>query len=224
MKRSHAFAALAVIALLSFSLPALGAPSPMQIAKRALKTSKKSERRSKRALKLARRNGGQGQRGPAGPAGPPGPAGSSGATGSPGSNGSPGANGADGSVGATGPPGSIGPTGATGASGTARAYAAVNDGTDNYVAARTSGFTGSVVKPPATTGIYCLTIDATLGIDPTTVAAVASPEFGNSGDHGGAAEVRGAGGGSCTSDQFAVHTYDSAGAASDEVSFHLIVP
>jgi hypothetical protein len=69
-----------------------------------------------------------------------------------------------------------------------------------------------------------LTIDPSLGIDPTTVAAVAAPEFGNTSDHGGAAEVRGAGGGSCASDQFAVHTYDSAGAASDEVSFHLIVP
>jgi len=81
-----------------------------------------------------------------------------------------------------------------------------------------------VVKPSATTGIYCLTIDPALNLDPTAVAAVAAPEFGNTGDHGGSAEVRGAGGGSCTSDQFAVHTYDSNGAASDDVSFHLIVP
>ena len=221
MKRSQALMALALIALLSFSLPAIGAPSPTQIAKRALKASKKSEKRSKRALKLARRKGAQGQRGPSGPAGPPGGTGSPGATGSPGSNGT---NGVNGSPGATGPSGSTGATGATGPSGTARAYAAVNDGTDNYVTARTSGFSGAVVKPAATTGIYCLTVDASLGIDPTTVAAVAAPEFGNSSDHGGSAEVRGAGGGSCASDQFAVHTYDSAGAASDEVSFHLIVP
>jgi hypothetical protein len=96
--------------------------------------------------------------------------------------------------------------------------------TDNYVAARTSGFSGSVVKPASTTGIYCLTVDAALGLDPATVAAVAAPEFGNSTAHGGSAEVRGGTGASCATDQFAVHTYDSTGTASDDVSFHLIVP
>ena len=200
MKRSHTLVALAVIALvLAFSLPAVGAPSPAQIAKRALKTSKKSDKRAKRALRLARKAS-QGKRGPTGAAGP------AGANGSPGAAGSP------------------GPEGATGPRGTARAYAAVNDTTDNYVAARTSGFAGSVIKPSATTGIYCLAIEPSLGIDPTAVAAVAAPEFGNTGDHGGSAEVRGAGGGSCSSGDFAVHTFDSTGAASDDVSFHLIVP
>jgi hypothetical protein len=211
MKRSHVLIALVLVLTLAVTLPAVGAPSPTQIAKRALKNSKKSDKRSKRALKLARKAS-SGQRGPAGPAGAAGPPGANG------SNGSPGADGTDGARGATGP------TGATGPQGTARAYAAVNDTTDNYVAARTSGFSGSVIKPAATTGIYCLSVDPSLGLDPTSVAAVASPEFGNTGDHGGSAEVRGTGGGSCASDQFAVHTYDSAGAASDDVSFHLIVP
>jgi len=199
----------------------------MQIAKRALKASKKSDKRSKRALKLARAKRSTGQRGPSGPAGDTGPSGSAGPSGAPGAAGapgSPGSNGTNGAPGATGSSGSTGATGATGPQGTARAYAAVNDGTDNYIATRTSGFTDSVVKPPATTGIYCLTIDPALGIDPTTVAAIASPEFGNSLDHGGSAEVRGSGGGSCVGGQFAIHTFDSAGAASDEVSFHLIVP
>jgi hypothetical protein len=215
MRRTRVFVALALVALLFFTLPAVGAPSPAQIAKRALKTSKKSDKRSKRALKLARKNGSRGPRGPSGPAGPPG------ATGAPGASG---AEGSDGAPGATGPTGPTGATGTTGPQGTARAYASVNDGTDNYVAQRTTGFTGSVGKPAATTGIYCLTIDPSLGIDPVNVAAVASVEFGNSSDHGGSAEVRGAGGGSCAAGQFAVHTFDAAGVASDEVSFHLIVP
>jgi hypothetical protein len=99
----------------------------------------------------------------------------------------------------------------------------VNDGTDDYVSQRTSGFT-AINKPIGTTGIYCLTIDPSLGINPASVAAVASVEFGNSTDHGGSAEVRGSGGGSCTAGQFAVHTFSIAGTESDEVSFHLIVP
>ena len=215
MRRSHVAAAIALVALLTFSLPAIGAPSPIQTVKRALKTSKRADKRAKRALKLARKKNARGQRGPIGPAGPPGQAGPSGA---------PGASGVDGETGPTGPSGQPGATGANGPQGTARAYAAVNDSSDNYMAQRTSGFTGSVTKPASTTGIYCLTIDPALGIDVTTVAAVATPEFGNSSDHGGSAEVRGAGGGSCTGGQFAVHTFDSTGAASDEVSFHLIVP
>ena len=182
----------------------------MQTAKRALKASKTADKRSKRALKLVRKKSARGKRGPTGPAGPQGANGAAGATGLPGAPGADGARGATGSTGATGP------------QGTARAYAAVNDSTDNYVAQRTSGFTGSVTRPA--TGTYCLTIDPALGIDPTTVAAVASPEFGNSSEHGGSAEVRGAGGGLCAANQFAIHTFDSTGTASDQVSFHLIVP
>jgi len=100
----------------------------------------------------------------------------------------------------------------------------VNDSSDNYVAARTKGFAGIVVKPASTTGIYCLTPDSSTGIDPATVAAVAAPSFGNTTAHGGSAEVRGSPGGSCPVTDFAVHTYDSTGNPSDLVSFHIIVP
>ena len=221
MRRTRVLVALTLVALLAGSLPAIGAPSPIQIAKRALKATKKSDKRSKRALKLARKPGPRGERGPSGATGPLGIGGSLGAQGS---GGQAGTAGTDGAEGATGASGASGPTGTTGPQGTARAYASVNDGTDDYVTLRTRGFVSTVVKPGATVGIYCLTIDPSLGIDPTTVAAVASVEFGNSGDHGGSAEVRGAGGGSCAADQFAVHTFNVAGVASDEVSFHLIVP
>jgi hypothetical protein len=203
MKRTHFLVALALTALLASSLPALGAPSPATMAKRALSTSKKADKRSKRALKAARKKSARGATGKQGPAGGIGLAGQ------------PGARGATGAA---------GPTGTTGADGTARAYAEVNDSSDNYVAARTKGFSGTVVKPASTTGIYCLTPDPSLGIDPATAAAVASPSFGNTTDHGGSAEVRGSPGGSCSTSDFAVHTYDSAGAASDVVSFHIIVP
>ena len=199
---------IALVALLTFALPAVGAPSPMQVAKKALKASKKADKRSKRAVRLARRNGNRGKPGPTGPAGPAG----SGTPGAPGSSGT------------GGVPGQTGATGVTGPKGTAIAYAAVNEGSNDYIPERTSGFTGSVTKPGSTTGIYCLTIDPALGVDPTAVAAVAAPEFGNTSAHGGSAEVRGAGGGSCSGGQFSVHTYDSTGTASDSISFHLIVP
>jgi Collagen triple helix repeat (20 copies) len=147
-----------------------------------------------------------------------------GARGSQGPEGGNGARGATGPAGVAGAPGVNGSPGAPGADGTARAYAEVNDVSNDYVAARTDGFTGTVTKPGATTGIYCLTPDPTLGIDPSTVAAVASPSFGNTSAHGGSAEVRGAPGGACSITEFAVHTYDSGGTASDSVSFHIIVP
>jgi hypothetical protein len=209
MKRTHLIVAFAVTALLSSALPAVGAPSPVSIAKRALSTSKKAEKRSKRALKTARRKAARGATGKQGPAG---------------ATGSLGQPGAAGARGATGPAGVTGSTGPTGPRGTARAYAEVSDVTNDYVAARTNGFTGSVTKPPSTTGIYCLTTDPSLGIDPATVAALASPAFGNTAAHGGSAEVRGSPGGSCSATEFAVHTYDSSGTASDSVSFHIIVP
>ena len=209
VKRIHFVLAIAVTALLASSLPAVGAPSPVTMAKRALSTSKKANKRSKRALKVARSKATRGATGKQGPAGSLGPAGPTGQTGT------------GGARGATGPAGATGPQGAKG---TARAYAEVNDVSNDYVAARTSGFTGTVVKPASTTGIYCLTPDPSLGIDPAGVAAVASPSFGNTSAHGGSAEVRGAPGGSCPTTDFAVHTYDSDGLASDSVSFHIIVP
>jgi hypothetical protein len=161
------------------------------------------------------KNGVRGARGPRGAQG------QSGTDGTAGPRGATGAAGVAGPQGANGPAGSTGPSGADG---TARAYAELNDVSNDYVAARTKGFTGTVTKPSATTGIYCLTPDPTLGIDPSTVAAVASPSYGNTSANGGSAEVRGAPGGSCSATQFEVHTYDSGGVVSDSVSFHIIVP
>jgi len=178
----------------------------------ALRVAKGGKRCKRGERKITwTKNGIRGARGPRGAQGKSGK----------GTAGSRGATGAAGVAGANGPPGSPGPPGADG---TARAYAEVNDISNDYVAARTNGFTGTVTKPSATTGIYCLTPDPTLGIDPSTVAAVASPSFGNTSAHGGSAEVRGAPGGSCSATEFAVHTYDSGGIASDSVSFHIIVP
>ena len=213
MRSPYVLICIALAVLLTFALPAVGAPSPMEVAKKALKASKKADKRSKRAVRLARRNGKNGKQGSTGPAGPIG----GGAPGASGNTGTAGAPGADGGTGQTGA------TGATGPHGTARAYASVDEGSNDYIPERTSGFTGSVTKPGSTTGIYCLTIDPALLIDPTTVAAVASPEFGNSSAHGGSAEVQG-GGGSCSLGQFSVHMYDSAGVESNSISFHLIVP
>jgi hypothetical protein len=69
-----------------------------------------------------------------------------------------------------------------------------------------------------------LTVDPSLGIDPESVAAVASPEWGGSSVHGGSAEVHGAATGSCSAGNFAVRTFDAGGVANNSISFNLIVP
>lgn len=218
------YAVVAAVSGLAVSGMAVAAkkPSSSQIkgcyAKKsgALRVAKGGKRCKRGERKIAwTKNGIRGARGPRG---------AQGRSGKDGTAGPRGATGAAGAAGAQGTNGSAGSPGAPGADGTARAYAEVNDVSNDYVAARTSGFTGTVTKPSATTGIYCLTPDPSLGIDPSTVAAVASPSFGNTSAHGGSAEVRGAPGGSCSATEFAVHTYDSGGIASDSVSFHIIVP
>jgi hypothetical protein len=201
--------AITLVFLVTASLPALGAPSPVKVAKKALKTAKRADKRSRKALKRHR------LRGPLGPTGPTGPAGPAG------SNGRNGENGSSGSVGATGSTGATGATGTTGPQGTARAYAEVGSDGIVLVSARTSGFT-NVTRP--STGLYCLTVNPALGIDPATVAAVSSPEWGGSSVHGGSTEVHGAATGSCSAGNFAVRTFDAAGTASNSISFHLIVP
>jgi collagen type VII alpha len=200
MPRARCVLALVLVLLVSTALPAVGAPSPVQVAKKALKTAKRADKRSRKAMKRKGRRGPAGAAGPAGPAGPPG------------------SNGRDGANGSMGP---TGPTGATGPAGTARAYAEVSSAGITLVSARTSGFT-NVTRP--STGLYCITVDPAIGIDPETVAAVASPEWGGSSIHGGSAEVHGAATGSCSSGNFAVRTFDTGGTASNSVSFHLIVP
>ena len=205
-------AAIALVFFVTAALPAIGAPSPVQMAKKALKTAKRADKRSRKALKRHRRRGPIGRTGPAGPVGPAG------------SNGTNGQNGSSGSAGAAGPTGATGSTGATGVpgpAGTARAYAEVSSSGITLVSARTSGFT-SVSR--TSTGLYCVTISPALGIDPETVAAVASPEWGGSSNHSGSTEVHGAAAGSCSAGDFAVRTFDAAGVAVNTVSFHLIVP
>lgn len=221
MRRIRWLAVLALVVFLATALPAIGAPSPMGVAKKALKTAKKADKRSKKALKHKIRRGPRGATGVQGPAGPQGPAAPAGIDGVNGAAGSAGQAGATGSSGGTGATGVTGPTGATGAAGTARAYAEVSSATIGLVSARTRGFTG--VSRPGT-GVYCLVPDPALGLDPEAVAAVASVEWGTSTSHGGSAEVHGAASGSCSSGEFAVRTLDSAGAASNAVSFHLLVP
>src|SRR5438874_12643598 len=175
---------LVLVFVVSTALPAIGAPSPVQVAKKALKTAKRAARRSRKAMKR------KGRRGPAGATGPAGP------------SGSPGSNGHDGADGSTGP---RGPTGPTGSAGTARAYAEVSSAGITLVAPRSSGFT-NVTRP--STGLYCVTVDPALGIDPETVAAVSSPEWGGSSIHGGSTEVHGSATGSCAAGNFAVRTFD----------------
>ena len=48
-----------VVIALSFALPAFGAPSPLSVAKRALKLAQQADKRSRQALSIAR--GGTGQ-------------------------------------------------------------------------------------------------------------------------------------------------------------------
>lgn len=207
--------AVTLLVFMTASLPAIGAPSPVEMAKKALKTAKRADKRSRKALKRHRR------RGPVGPAGPAGLAGPAGTNGRDGSNGPAGAAGTTGPNGVTGTTGPTGATGATGPAGTARAYAAVSSSGITLVSGRTSGFT-NVSRP--STGVYCITVNPALGIDPEAVAAVASAEWGGSSVHGGSAEAHGAATGSCSAGNFAVRTFDGAGAASNSISFHLIVP
>jgi Collagen triple helix repeat (20 copies) len=221
MRRSQYAVAIALVILLFASLPALGAPSPVQMAKRALKTAKRADKRARKALKRHRLRGPAGAAGPAGPAGPAGLTGLKGENGSNGSVGAAGTTGATGMTGATGATGTTGTTGDTGPAGTARAYAEVNSAGITLITARTSGFT-NLSRP--STGLYCLTVNPALGIDPEGVAAVASPEWGGSSVHGGSTEVHGAASGSCSTGDFAVRTFDAAGSASNSISFNLIVP
>lgn len=54
MKRSHAVAALAIVAALGVALPAVGAsPNPLKVAKKALKIGKKADKRARKAGRTA---------------------------------------------------------------------------------------------------------------------------------------------------------------------------
>jgi hypothetical protein len=106
--------ALAIIAMLTFVLPAVAAtPSPMKVAKRALKIGKRADKRARkaqkaatRAMKAAHEPGARGATGPAG------------------LQGTQGAPGANGTTGETGSQGATGVTGTTGGNGVSHAYSA----------------------------------------------------------------------------------------------------
>ena len=155
----YAIAAIAVVATLMLALPAMGASSPISVAKKALKAAKKADRTAKRANHRAttalNKAGPQGDRGPAGPQGTPGaagPQGSQGAAGADGAAGATGPTGAQGDTGATGAQGDTGPTGATGAAGSALAYAHVVSGALD-TSRSLNVDSGDVTHPE--TGVYC---------------------------------------------------------------------
>jgi hypothetical protein len=115
-----------VLASLEVSAATAGGPSPIKLAKRAIKLSQKADKRSKQALRLAKKRPAAGRRGAVGPqgaagesgtSGPEGPAGANGAAGPAGARGTDGAHGAGGVAGATGTPGAAGPQGPQGTPG-----------------------------------------------------------------------------------------------------------
>ena len=121
-----------------------------------------------------------------------------------------------------GAPGATGKTGSNGKDGTARGFAEIASpgASPTLVSGRTKNFTAVTQSG---TGIYCLTLDTASNIDGSKVAAVASPEAGNTTVHGGSAEVQGAAT-DCSSGQIEVKTYDGTGALVGTVAFNLIVP
>lgn len=117
--------------------------------------------------------------------------------------------------------GATGATGATGTNGTARAYAQVHSTGPVFVAARTKGFT-SVTRP--STGVYCMKVDPSTGIDPTKTAAVATVEYGGTVARTDLIQIRGVNTNDCAADEFDVHTFNENGTAVNSTSFLLISP
>ena len=120
------------------------------------------------------------------------------------------------------PNGAAGSPGSPGANGTARAYAEVNDVSNDYVAARTNGFTGTVTKPSVDYGHLLPNPRSHAGDRPVDgrggciAAHLATPLHTE-----GQPEVRVVSlqVGSCSQPtDFAVHTYDSGGVASEATS------
>jgi hypothetical protein len=111
--RGTAVVLCAALLVGSLALPALGADSPLSIAKKALKKANAADKRSKAlATKVASLQAQVGPSGPPGPAGPPGAPGANGAQGAKGDTGPAGADGTDGTNG-TGTPGADGVDGTT---------------------------------------------------------------------------------------------------------------
>src|ERR1035437_1905086 len=112
--------------------------------------------------------------------------------------------GAPGQTGVAGQPGATGAAGAAGAAGTARAYAIISpNGTGGPTKEPGAKNVTAVTRGAA--GQYCVTIDATLGIDTAYTPAILSPnwQYSLSNDHGLFAYV--ASSGSCDADPGSNH-------------------
>jgi Collagen triple helix repeat (20 copies) len=133
MKRSRWIALIAILALLSSALPAVGAPSPIHLAKKALRTAKQANKRSRQAMKRVGKRGVRGETGPAGPQG---------------------ANGTNGRDGASGITGATGATGATGPVGPSTVLEAVNSNQVAIVGSDVSTATSIATLPSVPAGDY----------------------------------------------------------------------
>jgi hypothetical protein len=108
----------------------------------------------------------------------------------------------------------------------ALAYAQVQATGDVLEPARTSGFTG-VTNPAA--GLWCLSVAGNIaarvfdGIGAPKVAAVASPEFGNTTGPGTDEVLVRASNSGCGANRIEIHTY-SGGAVANDVAFTVILP
>ncbi len=153
-------AGLALIAVLSLALPAAGAPSPVSMAKSALKKARKAESTARKASSKANQANltARAAEAKAGP-GPKGDKGDTGAAGPAGQNGAAGQNG---TAGATGP------TGATGPAGVALAYAHVTPGPAPALdTSRSRNVDAGDFSNPGS-GVYCF---KDLGFTPKNVTA-----------------------------------------------------
>jgi hypothetical protein len=174
MKRRYVLGTIAVVVALCVAMPAVGAPSPTKLVKRALGLSKKADKRSKKALKLARKKaargaggaiGAIGATGPQGPQGPTGPGGPKGADGSNGSNGGSGGDGPQGPKGdkgdngSAGPGGPQGPQGPSGGTGPQGIPGPPGKGLDDLPQLTVS------VDPPALAAHHCQVVDTPTGAD-----------------------------------------------------------
>jgi Collagen triple helix repeat (20 copies) len=139
MARLRWMAVVVLVAILASALPAVGAPSPLRMAKKALKNAKQANKRSKTALKRAK------ARGPAGP------------TGQVGLNGTNGTNGRDGSNSAAGNDGATGSTGPTGPTGPSDSFEAVNSGQISIAGADFSSATSMATLSNLAAGSYLIT-------------------------------------------------------------------
>lgn len=219
------YANLAATLALIFAVVAAGGPiaiaepvasassAAFRVAKRALQTSKRADQRSTRALRVAVNRqglpGSQGAKGDTGERGARGPAGDKGDTGEAGPKGTTGAIGPQGLMGEKGDTGDQGPQGSEGES-PFTAWGLVFDGfvqTDQSSANVPADF---ILKPAATTGIYCTKSGVTFGGVHSYFVTIA-------GNVPGYASVRNSSLAACGSSEYSpyITTYDASGNPAD---------